>query len=69
MMFQEKTEATDALVRQMAVMQEAADTLRSAINNLTGSTDPENATWIDVSRFAQMADAAKRFLETVSEGG
>lgn len=58
---------TDALMRQIGIMQDAAGMLRGAIDNLTGSINPEVATWADVGRFAHIADAARRFVETIEE--
>jgi hypothetical protein len=57
--------ARDALVRQITVMHEAIYALNDTINAITGTINPEEATWLDIARFAQIADAARRFVETV----
>lgn len=52
--------ATETLMRQIADLEEARDVLIAAINDITGSIDPDEATWPDVARYALLVDQVRR---------
>ena len=55
-----KQTPTEAIMIQIATIQEAINELQEAINETVGSVDPDNATWADVSKLAWFVDAVKR---------
>ena len=57
---QTKRTAGDALFDQINAFETAIAKLRAAIDDITGSTDPETAGWADVARYAHLSDALKR---------
>lgn len=54
------TGPTLELMIQIDKMQTAIATLKAAIDDLTGSIIPEEATWKDVSRYAHLIDGLAR---------
>jgi hypothetical protein len=54
------TTATIALLNQIATLREAVEKIENAIDHVTGSVNPGDATWRDVAILAQMVDAVKR---------
>jgi hypothetical protein len=48
------------LMKQIAAFQRVIDKLQAAVDDITGTTDPETATWCDVSRYAHLVDALRR---------
>jgi tetrahydromethanopterin S-methyltransferase subunit B len=50
---------TEVLMKQIASFQAAIATLQAAIDDITSSVDPEEATWNDVARHALLADRVK----------
>ena len=55
--------AQQAIAKQIIDMQAAIDILTESVDELTGSIDPDNATWRDVAEFAMQADAARDLIE------
>lgn len=51
---------TEAMMRQIAILTDARDAIQKVIDDATGSVDPDNATWRDVSRLAYIVDQVKR---------
>jgi hypothetical protein len=52
--------ATDTVLSQLATIRAAIAKLQAAVDDVTDSVDPENTTWQDVSRLAQIVDAVVR---------
>lgn len=50
----------EVIMTQIATIQDAIETLQAAVDDATGSIDPDEATWRDVSRLAHLVDAIKR---------
>lgn len=51
---------TDKLLDQIVTMQAAITVLQDAIDDITGSTNPETVSWADVSRYAHLIDGIRR---------
>lgn len=58
--------ANNASQAQLAAIQCAIDLLQNQANLLTGSVNPDAATWGNVTQFAHVADAAKCVIERLS---
>lgn len=52
--------AGNVLARQINAFETVATMLRAAIDDITGSTCPETATWPDVAKHAHLFDAIQR---------
>lgn len=49
----------EAIMRQIAILDDARDVITKAIDDATGSINPEDATWADVARLAAIVDRVK----------
>ncbi len=58
--------ANQALAIQMETILKAIELLQSQADAITGTTNPDDATWKDVSKFAHAADAAQCVTERLS---
>jgi hypothetical protein len=58
--------ANQALCIQQEVIQKAIEILKSQLDNMTSTISPDDATWVDVGKFAQVADAAQCVIERLS---
>lgn len=61
----------DVLARQIAAFTTVATMLNAAIDDITGATDPDTATWPDVTKYAHLFDAIQRsgLVENVKVAG
>jgi hypothetical protein len=57
-----RNEATDALMRQIGLLQDMAGVVKAAIEDITGTIDPDVATWGDVARHALLVDQVRAIL-------
>ena len=49
-----------AMMRQINTLTAAIDTIRNAVDDVTGLVNPDDATWADVARLAAIVDAVRR---------
>jgi hypothetical protein len=58
--------ANQALAIQMETIRKAIELLQAKADAIIDTTNPDDATWKDVARFAQAADAAQCVIERLS---
>jgi hypothetical protein len=51
---------TELIARQIATLEAASLKIMDAIDDLTASVDPDNATWADACRLNHLVDAVRR---------
>jgi len=54
------TTPAEQIFSQINVLQSAINKIADAIDEMTGSIDPDDATWADASRLSWLVDAVKR---------
>ena len=52
--------AAEMIMIQINTMQDAINVMQAAIDDLTSSINPDDATWADVSRYAHLVDGIRR---------
>ena len=62
-----KATPIDAIMEQISTMMALQSKLRSIVNELHETIDPNAATWQDVGKYAMYADAARDLMATFAE--